>query len=234
MGEAGIENYYDKEMEGCLLPIINTPELKSTTPWYVYMLRMTPDGKYSRGHLEAYIDNLSQRRYVCAMENSKKSKIHFHITIVSHLEEEEIRDAIREFLKVAFPDPPKRGDANKQYNLTLARDVNKAFRYTIKEKDITYGDGIKKSYMDKCLKTAYLKFDKHTYKTKYEAIRDNYLEYDLTDSDLFIKIVQLKADYRQPINMAQIHQQVISCICHKYPHRTEQFVNDYIAKISRW
>lgn len=226
-----IEEFFDKKKttEG-LLPIINPLNVECTQ---LYMLRLTPQGKYDRTELESWLGSITDN-WVCAKENSKKLVEHFHCTIYDDLEEDQLREKIRIFLKKHFTDAPKRGDANKQYNLTVATSVEKALNYTVKELQITYGPGMDPLYMDKRIKASFLKFDKGEFSNKLEDLKKNFKESKMTLGDFMISFIQLKALYRQPINIGYAYQLALSCEVNRNPDVAEQYVSDYLNLKSRF
>uniref|UniRef100_UPI0040481F8A hypothetical protein n=1 Tax=Shewanella sp. TaxID=50422 RepID=UPI0040481F8A len=163
-----LEEYFEKR-EGGLIPILNPLNVECT----LYMIRLTPDGRYNAVHIQKFLSSITDN-WICARENSKKAKEHYHCTIYDRFEEEYVRSKIREFLLIYFPEPAKRGDANKQYNLTIADSVEKGINYTVKETDITYGKGMDPKYMEKRIKASFLKFDRASFQTKVEKLKKDF------------------------------------------------------------
>lgn len=218
-----MERFLEDKPAGALIPILKPLEVECT----LYMIRLTPANKYARGHVEAWLNSFTAN-WVCARENSKKAKEHFHITVFDVFDEEEIRERIRTFLALYFTEPAKRGDANKQYNLTVAESVDKAINYTVKELDITYGSGMDKKYMESRIKSSYLKFDKHSFAKAIDELKQQYKSTDMTLQEFMIHFVKLKATYRQPINLNYIYQTAIACQINREPKWATTYVEDFL------
>jgi len=219
-----MDRYLDDKVPGALIPILKPLEVECT----LYMLRLTPLDKYERTHVEAWLSTFTNN-WVCAREDSKKAKLHFHITIYDVFEEESLREKIRAFLVLYFTEPAKRGDANKQYNLTVAESVEKAINYTVKELDITFGSGMDKKYMEARIKASFLKFDRTTFAKELEELKQRYKTTDsMKLGDFMEQFVLLKASYRQPINMNYIYQLAISCHVNKDPSYAERYVRNFL------
>jgi len=219
-----MDRFVETKLSGALIPILKPLDVECT----LYMLRLTPLERYERTDIEMWLNTFTEN-WVCAKENSKKAKLHFHITIFDSFEEETLREKIRSFLLSKFPEPPKRGDANKQYNLTVAESVDKAINYTVKELDITYGTGMDPEYMKLRLKASFIKFDKHTFAKELEDLKQLYKTTDKMKIGEFMeRFVLLKASYRQPINMNYIYQLAISCHVNKDNSQAEMYVRAFL------
>jgi len=218
-----MDRFLEDKPAGALIPILKPLEVECT----LYMLRLTPLNQYVRAQIEDWLASFTAN-WVVARENSKKAKEHFHITIYDVLDEEELRGRIRSFLALYFTEPAKRGDANKQYNLTVAESVDKAINYTVKELDITYGSGMDKKYMDSRIKSSYLKFDKHTFAKAIDELKNTYKTTDMTLQEFMIHFVKLKAQYRQPINLNYIYQTAIACQINREPKYAITYVEDFL------
>lgn len=217
-----LTTYFEKTPGG-LIPILNPLDVECT----LYMLRLTPDGRYSKTHIEAFLGSLTEN-WVCAKENSKKAKEHYHCTIYDSFEEDFVRTKIREFLGVYFTEPPKRGDANKQYNLTIADSVEKGINYTVKELEITYGKGMNPEYMDKRIKASFLKFDRASFQLKIEKLKKDFKESYMSIGEFMEKFCILKSDYRQPINLTYVYQLAISCEINRDNKCAEKYVRNFL------
>jgi len=218
-----LDDYLEMPERGGLIPILNPLNVECT----LYMLRLTPFDKYNRTDVESFLSTITNN-WICAKENSKKLTEHFHCTIYDDVEEELLREKIRTFLKIKFTDPAKRGDANKQYNLTVADSVEKGINYTVKELNITYGSGMNPEYINKRLKASFQKFDKAVFAKKLEDIKKIFKESYQSIGELMERIVQLKAEYRQPINLIQIHQLALSCLVNRDPTQAENLVRRFL------
>lgn len=220
-----MDRFAERE-SGSLLPIIKTPEVEST----FYVLRLTPMGKYSKGDVEKLM-KLFGDTYICSKENSKKDVEHYHCVFSSSLYEHEVREQIRTFLGLFFTDKPKRGDANKQYNLQESLDYEQAIIYILKDSgEIIYGDNIESAAIDRYKKKSFAKYSKAEFAKELEEIKANFKVKRMSLGDMMVSVVRLKAKYRQPINLNYIYQLCLSCEIHNFPIRAEQYVDDFISK----
>jgi len=217
-----------------LIPILKPLKVESTDKiYFMYMLRLTPLGKYSREDIIKWLASFTDN-WVCGKEQSKKEVEHYHITIYDEFEEEELRVKIRAFLAIYFTEPAKRGDANKQYNLAVADSVDKAVSYSIKESTFDYGLGMNEEYMTLRAKAAYVKFDKRVFAEELETLKESFRVSLMSLEDFMITFTNLKAKYRQPINMNNIYSLALSCQCNRDPGYAEGLVSRFLDSKNRF
>ncbi|AXQ66576.1 MAG: putative replicase [Circoviridae sp.] len=230
-----MERYVDKGLRptGGLIPLLNPLKVKSIKEpseegeYVLYMLRLTPMEQYTRDDVKVLLQGITDN-WVLAKEDSKKAKEHYHITIYEQIDEEPLRTIIREFLKVYFPLPPKRGDANKQYNLTVADSVEKGINYTVKELDVEYGEGMNPEYIDKRIKASFIKFDRAEIAKRIDELKNNFKSSDMSITQFMETFCLIKADYRQPINLNYIYQLAVACDINRDNTRVHHYVRSYL------
>lgn len=214
-----------KDYVNAVLPIIQRETLESTT---AFALRLTPMGRYSDREIQTF---LAPFEYVYVNEVSKKKKDHSHIVLFTHHTEEDLRQLIRDFLKIYFPEASKRGDANKQYNLSEVEDLEMAVTYLLKDNDTYYfSEGINKDVVDSLKKKSYKKYSKIEFATELEKLKARYKEQDSTLEDMMVGVVQLKSLYRQPVNMSQIQQMCLSFHIHNDLNRARGRVQEFLSR----
>lgn len=196
-----------------------------------YALRLTPDGKYGDIQVQDFLSNFDD--YIYVNELSKKKKPHLHAVLFTKLHEEELRQKIREFLLKYFTGPPKRGDANRQYNLSEVEDVELAITYILKDStQIFHSDNINMETIDKLKKKSYQKYSKEEFAIKLEELKKHFKDTNPSLGEMMTSIVQLKALYRQPINMNYIYQISLSFKLHNNPGDAENYVREFLSRFS--
>jgi len=218
-----MDSFVERTSRKGLIPILNPSKVKGT----LFLLRLAPLGAYERSDIEAFLNTFTQN-WIVAKEDSKKKKEHYHITIEEDMLEDDLRQKVRDFLKPFFPEQAKRGDANKQYNLQTAECEERAYNYTVKEMDITYGSNINPKYVELAIKESFQKYESKVFAEKFNAIKEEYKNTELSMGEFMEKFVQLKAIYRQPINMNYIHQVALSCRVNKEPKYAEYLVRSFL------
>lgn len=208
-------------MVGRQLPIIDVPEDKSI--WYA--LRMTPLGKYTSVQLEEFIKGLTNT-YVFSQELSKKEKEHYHCVLNVELDDFELRERVREFLRKMFPGPAKRGDANKQYNLSECIDPQQSIVYILKDGgELHYGDNIDSTKLESYKKLSYKKYDGQEFSERLNEIKTRVKDTpNMKMVDIMALLINLKVTYRQPVNMNYLYQLSLSLYLHNNPDRIVDFI----------
>lgn len=145
------------------------------------------------------------------------------------MDEDEVREKIRLFLKEYFPEPDKRGDANKRYNLSEVEDIAKSVSYLLKDGDYIAGDGIDPDALMYYKKKSFKKFRAQDFNAALEDIKNKFKGNDkLLKRDMMIEIVKLKAQYRQVINLRYIDQLCTSFWVRNDLSRAERVVDEYL------
>lgn len=210
------------------LPIMNVEGVESTP----YALRLTPFDKYGDDQLLDFLGFRSFfQGYIMVKETSKKSKEHYHIVLWSHMNEDDVRQQVREFLEEFFPEPAKRGDANKRYNLSEVESIELSIAYLLKDStEFFTSPNIDRDYVESLRKKSYKKFSKEDFAKELELLKAAFKENDTILGDMMISIIQLKSLYRQPINLNYIHQMCLSYHIHNRPSRAGQIVLDFLSR----
>jgi len=215
------------EVQGLSLPIMKVPRVESIT----YALRLTPLGKYGVKEIEEFFKD-TFCDYIFVREESKKAKEHYHAVLFDYTDEDSVREKIRLFLRKYFTEPPKRGDANKQYNLSQIEDIELAIIYILKDStEIFYSDNIIEESVKQLSKKSYKKYSKEEFSKQLEELKKQFKEQDTRLDDMMVKIYQLKALYRQPINPNYIYQMCLSFQIHNDPNRASAFVRNFLSRL---
>lgn len=219
------ENRLLKEVTTPLIPILKASKVEST-----YALRMTPLGTYSLPQIKEFLNN-SFDDHILVREESKKLKEHYHAVIFTSLYEEDVRLLIRGFLGKYFTDPPKRGDANKQYNLSETDDLELSIIYILKDASVvSISSNINIEYLDSLQKKSYKKYSKEDFAKALELLKKGFKDNGTRLDDMMIRVVQLKALYRQPVNLSYIYQLCLSYDIHNSPHKADSYVREFLSR----
>lgn len=207
-----------------VIPILQRENVQSTA----FALRLTPHDKYGDAEIKAF---LTPFEYIYVNEVSKKKKPHSHIVLFTELDEDALREKIREFLKLYFTEKPKQGDANKQYNLSEVDDIELAVTYILKDGGQYFQQGLKEDVIEDLKKKSFRKFSKAQFQTELERLKKAFKDNDTGLDIQMNQIVQLKSLYRQPVNLNQIYQMCLSFHIHNKPTRSDQFVSNFLSKV---
>jgi len=207
-----------------LIPILKDDRVECT-----YALRLSPLDKYVFYDIKSFLETFDH--YIVVKEESKKRKEHYHAIVFSKLFEEEVREKIRTFLQIYFKDPPKRGDANKQYNLSEIEDLEQSIIYILKDGgEMFISTGINDEYLETLKKKSYRKYSKEEFAKALDELKKKFKDEDTSISDMMTAICQLKGLYRQPINLNQIYQMVLGFYIHTNPYKAPQFVGEFLSR----
>lgn len=213
-----------------LIPILKSGKVEST-----YALRLTPMEKYGISEIINFLQMFDD--YVFTEELSKKLKVHYHVVLFTKLYEDEVREKIREFLSLYFTEPPKRGDANKQYNLSEIVDLELSLIYILKDGGdkntiwLFYSNNINYDTLQQLKKKSYKKFSKEDFAKQLEEIKSRFKEnITINLMDMMTLVVQLKAEYRQPINMTHIYHMCLSYSIHNKPQLANDYVREFLSR----
>jgi len=210
-----------------LSPILIVDRVESTP----YALRLTPQGKYDIDQIKDVLFINTITDYIISKEESKKGVIHFHAVLWTVLNEKDLRNEIGIFLKKYFLGAPKRGDANKQYNLKACIDLQKTVTYLLKDGgDVNYSSNINNVSINELKNLSYKKFSKDDFASELEVLKERFKQNDVVLSDMMIEVVRLKSLYRQPVNLNYIYQMCLSFDVHNKPSRASSYVHDFLSR----
>jgi len=207
-----------------LIPILKSGEVESN-----YALRLTPQGKYGVDEVTEFCRTFSD--YIFVEELSKKKIVHYHVVLFTSDFEDVVREKVRIFLSYYFTEPPRRGDANKQYNLSEINDLDLAITYILKDEGIiNVSSNIDMDELDKLKKKSYKKYSKDDFAKALEELKVKFKEDSSSIGDMMESIVLLKSVYRQPVNMNQIYQMCISYDVHNNRNKASFYVQEFLSR----
>jgi len=209
----------------CQSPILTHTLVESTQ----YALRLTPDNMYGVLEIEEFLKNFQE--WIYSLEISKKTKEHYHIVLWSKDDEETVREYVRGFLKKYFINKSKRGDANKQYNLSEIEDLTMAVTYLLKDQGIIkYSNGVDSKTIDRLSKQSYKKFSKEEFAKSLDELKKTFKDTSPSLGHMMTEVVKLKSLYRQPVNLNYINQLCISFDIHNNPSKAEDYVRNFLSR----
>jgi len=211
----------------CQSPILTVDRVDCTQ----YSLRLSPYTKYGLKETEELLSNFQD--WIYSVEVSKAGKEHYHVVIWSPLDEESVRIKIRSFLSLYFPGPSKRGDANKQYNLSEVEDLELVVTYLLKDSGvIKYSQNIDPDKITQLQKKSYKKFSKEEFQKQLEELKKRFKTDSPRIGEMMESVVRLKAIYRQPVNMTQIYQMCVSYEVHNDPTKSTYYVQEFLSRFN--
>jgi len=209
----------------CQSPILTETLVESTQ----YSLRLTPSGKYGVREIEIFLEQFQE--WIYSFEISKKGKEHYHMVVWTSYEEEKVREMIRLFLSQYFPGPARRGDANKQYNLSEIEDLESTVTYLLKDHgELKMSKGVNQEIIKKLQKASYKKFSKEEFAKQLEILKKRFKDESPRIGTMMEEIVKLKGMYRQPVNLNQIYQMCIGYEVHNDPSRSVYYVQEFLSR----
>lgn len=207
------------------IPILKRKKEESS----VYALRLTPLGQYGLTELQNLCKTFDD--YIFIREESKAKKEHYHAVIWATEYEDEVRNRIRDFLKLHFPEPAKRGDANRQYNLSTVQDLEITVTYLLKDGGEIYtSPNVNTESVEKLKKKSFRKYSKEEFMTQLEVLKTSFKDKNTELGDMMVAIIKLKAMYRQPINIALVYQQAVGFNIHANPDTAEDYVRGFFSR----
>lgn len=214
-----------KDLIRPLIPILKVGRVEGS-----YALRLTPFDKYGVPEIEKFLkENFED--FIFVQETSKKIRVHYHCIIFTKHDEYTVREIIRAYLKTIFTDPPKRGDANKQYNLSEIDELELALIYILKDGGENFcSSNIDFEVLSDLKKKSYRKYSKQDFTTQLEELKAKFKDEKTRLEDMMVSIVKLKSLYRQPVNMNNIYQMCVSYDVHNNPNDARVYVSDFLSR----
>lgn len=206
-----------------------------------YVVRMTPLEKYSMEDLIKFIDEqMDNSSWIIAEELSKKDKTHYHLVLENFCTLEHMKLSLRTFLDGYWPPGErKRGFGNKQYNVQVAEDKEKAISYALKEqkgKEISLRKYTYKGYsqeaIDYYIDNSYTKADKATFKVEYQALCDRFRsDFTMTTREFATEFIRLKAKHGQQVRRQDVIGYTLSNEVARNPDTAAELAENFISDI---
>lgn len=197
-----------------------------------YLIRVTPCEKFSFEDFHTYIKEESDIfQYVLSKERTPNE--HFHLTCSTELNLDDTKGLIRWFLTPYWAGPDgkiRRGFGNKQYNCQVARDLDKAVNYTVKDKELIVYEGFSDEYIEVRKAESFKKNKPSNFKVEYRQLCDDFQNSDDDVRTFMIKYINLKSKYDQQVSLSNAYGYAVSNIV-KRDNNAEEFVDNYLNRL---
>lgn len=198
-----------------------------------YVVRITPHEKFSFDQLHEFIQAEPQIcRYVIGKEQVPQEHYHLVLTTDISVEIQDVRDIVRAFIVPYWEQDGKcpKGFGNKQYNLQLSTNVDKAISYVLKEMIEYRYEGWSDEYIELRKAESFTKKKPTEFKSEYRELCTRFQESDMDIRDFMIAFVQLKAKYGQQVVMSHAYGYALSNLIQRDPSSADDLVENYLYK----
>jgi len=198
-----------------------------------YVVRITPCDKFTFSDLETYFKSEPQlTRYVIGRETVPREHFHAVLSVDENVTEVDVRDIVKAFL-VPFwqTDVGKlpRGFGNKQYNLQLSEDVDKAVSYAVKMNEFVY-EGWTDVYIQFRREESFEKKKPSDFKSEYRQLCEDFKTSTMDIREFMINFSLLKAKYGQQVRMHDAYSYALSNLFIRDPSEAENYVENFLYK----
>lgn len=196
-----------------------------------YVIRITSHGKFTPDQLYKYLtDEYQICKYVVGRETVPQEHYHIVAGVDKSRSELDVRDIVRSFIIPFWQEMGKlpRGFGNKQYNLQLSTDVDKAVTYAVKLSEIKY-EGFDDDYIEKCKSESFDKKKPVNFKVEYQELCTEFQRSNMDLREFMIKFCNLKAKYGQQVIMSHAYGYALSNSILR-DNNAEDFVENFLYK----
>lgn len=197
-----------------------------------YVVRVTPCGKFT---FQQFADQLDKEYMFCNFVLSRETvpQEHFHLVVQvdDSNQEIDVRDVINAFIKPFWTVNGKlpRGYGNKQYNLQLCKDVDKAVSYAVKQGEFIF-QGFEEEYINACKAQSFEKNKPSNFKSEYRDLCTEFQKSDMDIREFMLHFTRLKAKYDQIINLQHVYGYALSQII-KRDNNAEMYVDNFLDRL---
>jgi len=200
-----------------------------------YVIRITPCSKFTSEELLNWINSEFQIcRYVIGRETVPQEHFHLVITVDVSIEEQDVRSIIKSFLIPFWTTEQNkklpRGWGNKQYNLQLCEDLNKAVSYAVKLGEYWY-EGFEEDYINARKAESFEKKKPSDFKQEYHKLTEHFQESDMDVREFMTAFSILKAKYGQQVRMHDAYSYALSNLIKRDPSEADNLVENYLYKV---
>lgn len=193
---------------------------------YVYVLRLTPCGKYTKEDVTVWLNGAVFDAWVLGKET--KPKEHYHVVVSTY--HDDLKPLVRKFLFRYWPEEERiRGWGNKQYNCTFSLDEQQAVTYAIKDGEYEH-HGYDPDWIKECYEKSFQKNSPSTFNVEFQKLKDAFHESAMTLPEFMTQMINLKAKYDQMINVSHIYGYALSALCKRDPFMTSNVVCNFLNK----
>lgn len=198
-----------------------------------YVVRLTSHGKFIMDQLEAFLKEEAEiTQYVIGRETVPQEHFHVVLTIDPSFNEQDVRDIIKAFLVPLWAKEDgklPRGFGNKQYNLQISEDLDRAVSYAVKLGEYVY-DGFTEEYIISRKAESFEKKKPSNFKSEYIDLCDLFYESRMDTREFMVAYISLKAKYGQSVRMSDAYGYALSNLFKREPESIEGFVEDFLYK----
>lgn len=199
------------------IPLLMCDNVKSDINYYTVRLTPDKDTDYLIGNIKELLHELTMGSWMFCAELSPKKKLHYHLLVCSIFTADDVKNKFTEFLREIYTDKWKKEDGNKRMNFSVVKELPQYVKYICKDKDFYVGDDINPAYVKWASEKSFKKYSKEAFAVELQKIKDDFQD-DLIDyKQLRIKIIKLKGQYGQPINLSRVSDMVLGIRIKKDP-----------------
>jgi len=198
-----------------------------------YVIRITPCEKFNTDQLLEFIKNEMQiSKYVIGRETVPQE--HFHLVVQTDItiSEQEVRDIIKAFLTPLWATQTgklPRGFGNKQYNLQICENLDRAVSYSLKLGEFWF-EGFEEEYINQRKLDSFEKKKPCDFKKEYTELCTRFQETDMDVREFMTAFVTLKAKYGQQVRMTDAYSYALSNLIKRNPAEADNLVENYLYK----
>lgn len=178
-----------------------------------YVIRITPCEKFSFQQVVEFIKSEPQIfTYVVGRETVPREHFHLVVQTDEAITLEDVRGIVRAFLYPFWQSEDfklPRGFGNKQYNLQIATELDRAVSYAVKLGEYVF-EGFSEEYINERRAESFEKKKPCNFKAEYQELSQKFQESDMDVREFMIGFCNLKARYDQQINMSHAYGYALS------------------------
>lgn len=200
-----------------------------------YVIRITPHDKFTFEQVaQIFKDEPLLTKYVLSKETVPREHYHAVIQCDISVEEDDIRGFVKSIIIPYWEDPVShklpRGFGNKQYNLQISQDVDKAVSYAVKQGDYVF-EGFEEHYILSRKTESFDKKKTSNFKSEYRDLCQQFQESTMDLREFMVQYVLLKSKYDQMVNIAHAYGYAISQQIKREKDCAEEFVENFLYKV---
>jgi len=207
-----------------------------------FVIRLTPQGKYTLEELKGFFDSAFENdSWLIASET--QPQLHFHIVLETELGLDDLKNNIRSFLHIYWPDGQRpRGWGNAQYNCERSRELTpeeleiystrsrKAAAYALKDREEYIFNVYTQEWIDSAVALSFPKKSTKTFKSEYQSLCDEFYKTNMDIRQFMIDFAKLKSKYGQIVNLQHAYGYALSNLIKRDPDSAEEFVENFLYK----
>lgn len=206
----------------------------SDSDLHTYVLRITPYEKFSFQQVaDLFKENGYYLNYVLSRETVPREHFHAVLQTDTNYDLEMVRGDIRSFLIPHWETTDHklpRGFGNKQYNLQLADDLDRAVSYAVKQNEILF-EGFTEDYITQRKTESFEKKKPSNFKSEYIDLSNRFQDSDMDVREFMINYCDLKAKYDQLVNLQHAYGYALSNSI-KRDKNASEYVENFLYKYS--